>query len=73
MLPSSTALTRWRRSVTTGLAQRLVHAAWATAQRAGAVTAEHPGRLRFGRLGEGTRLAFPLGTIFGEAWMEIGE
>jgi len=73
VLPSSTALTRWRRSVTRGLAQRLVHAAWATAQRAGAVTAEHPGRLRFGRLGEGTRLAFPLGTIFGEAWMEIGE
>lgn len=42
-------------------------------QRAGAVTAEHPGRLRFGSLGHGTRLAFPQGTLFGEPWIHLGE
>ncbi|MEU1158822.1 acyltransferase, partial [Streptomyces sp. NPDC005918] len=30
------------------LAQRAVHAGWEWAQRTGAVTAAHPGRLRFG-------------------------
>jgi acetyltransferase-like isoleucine patch superfamily enzyme len=41
-------------------------------QRAGSVTAEQPGRFRFGAIGEATRLAFPLGTIFGEPWIRIG-
>ncbi len=58
----------WRRR----LAQRAVHTAWAWAQRTGSVTAERPGRLRFGALGEGTRLAFPLGTVFGEPWIHLG-
>ncbi|MFB7435347.1 acyltransferase [Streptomyces microflavus] len=50
----------------------VVHRGWAWAQEAGAVTAEHPGRLRFGAIGEGTRLAFPQGTVFGEPWIELG-
>jgi acetyltransferase-like isoleucine patch superfamily enzyme len=58
----------WRRS----LAQRAVHKAWAWAQRAGSVTAEHPAGLRFGSIGEATRLAFPLGTVFGEPWIHLG-
>ncbi|MFI0505560.1 acyltransferase [Streptomyces albogriseolus] len=54
------------------LAQRAVHAGWAWVQRTGSVTAEQPGRFRFGAMGTGTRLAFPLGTIFGEPWIRIG-
>ncbi|MFF5439519.1 acyltransferase [Streptomyces achromogenes] len=54
------------------LAQRAVHAGWAWVRRAGSVTAEHPGRFRFGAIGEHTRLAFPLGTIFGEPWIRLG-
>ncbi|CAM5314925.1 hypothetical protein SPURM210S_00996 [Streptomyces purpurascens] len=38
----------------------------------GSVTAEHPGRYRFGAMGTGTRLAFPLGTVFGEPWIHVG-
>lgn len=41
-------------------------------QRAGAVTAEHPGPHRFRRIGPGTRLAFPQGTLFGTEAIEIG-
>jgi hypothetical protein len=55
-----------------GLAQRAVHTGWAWVQRAGAVTAEQPGRFRFGAMGTGTRLAFPLGTVFGEASIRLG-
>lgn len=41
-------------------------------QRTGAVTADHPGRFRFGAIGPSTRLAFPLGTVFGEPWIHLG-
>ncbi|MDQ0700030.1 acetyltransferase-like isoleucine patch superfamily enzyme [Streptomyces sp. W4I9-2] len=61
-------LARWPRRA----ASRAVHVGWAWAQRAGAVTAEHPGRLRFRAIGTGTRLAFPQGTVFGEPWIELG-
>jgi serine acetyltransferase len=63
------ALTAWRRRVL-GAA---VHRGWRWVQDAGAVTAESPGRLRFRRIGRGTRLAFPQGTVFGEPWIELGE
>ncbi|WP_309484303.1 acyltransferase [Streptomyces himalayensis] len=63
------SLTAWRRRV----AQRAVHAGWAWVQWTGAVTAERPGRLRFGALGHGTRLAFPQGTVFGEPWIHLGD
>ncbi|WP_267245918.1 acyltransferase [Streptomyces sp. PR69] len=69
---ASSALHRaatWRRRALT----RAVHRGWAWVQDAGAVTAERPGRLRFRRLGAGTRLAFPQGTVFGEAWIELGD
>jgi serine acetyltransferase len=58
----------WRR----GLVQRAVHTCWSWAQHAGSVTAENPGRFRFGSIGEATRLAFPLGTVFGEPWIHLG-
>lgn len=68
-LPAVTALTSLRRR----LASRAVHAGWRWMQRAGAVTAQTPGRLRFGAIGNGTRLAFPQGTVFGEPWIRLGE
>ncbi len=37
------------------------------------MTAECPGPYRFRRIGGGTRLAFPQGTVFGEQWIELGE
>ncbi|QNE78591.1 acyltransferase [Streptomyces finlayi] len=52
---------------------RAVHRAWAWVRETGAVTAQHPGRLRFRRIGPGTRLAFPQGTVFGEPWIELGD
>lgn len=55
------------------LGQRAVHTVWDWVRRTGAVTAEHPGRLRFGAIGTGTRLAFPLGTVFGEPWIHLGD
>ncbi|MFJ2295566.1 acyltransferase [Streptomyces sp. NPDC087894] len=56
-----------------GVMSRVVHRVWAWVQETGAVTAQHPGRLRFRRLGTGTRLAFPQGTVFGEPWIELGD
>ena len=55
------------------LASRAVHGAWRWAQHHGAVTAGHPGPYEFRRIGDGTRLAFPQGTIFGAPWIELGE
>lgn len=65
----SSAVADWRRRAT----QRAVHAGWAWVQRTGAVTAQRPGRLRFGALGDHTKLAFPQGTVFGEPWIRIGD
>lgn len=74
MFPSAaralaTAAAAWRRRA----ASRLVHRARRWAQNAGAVTAERPGLLHFGRIGPGTRLAHPLGTVFGERWIHLGD
>lgn len=55
------------------LSSRAVHALWRRAQHAGAVTAQRPGPHRFRRIGPGTRLAFPQGTVFGTPWIEIGD
>ncbi|AXG82310.1 acyltransferase [Streptomyces paludis] len=63
------SLTTWRRS----LASRAVQRGWRWVQETGAVSAERPGRLRFRRIGTGTRLAFPQGTVFGEPWIELGD
>jgi acetyltransferase-like isoleucine patch superfamily enzyme len=63
------ALAAWRRRT----ASRAVHRGWRWIQSAGAVTAERPGPLRFGRIGIGTRLAFPQGAVFGEPWIHLGD
>ncbi len=66
---SLSALAAWRRRLVTGA----VHAGWRWVQQAGAVSAERPGRLRFGAIGTGTKLAFPQGTVFGEKWIRLGD
>lgn len=62
------SLTAWRRRALSGAFHRCRR--WV--QETGAITAAHPGGLRFARIGEGTRLAFPQGTVFGEPWIELG-
>ncbi|WP_058041399.1 acyltransferase [Streptomyces roseifaciens] len=66
---ASTALRAWGRRA----ASSAVHRGWRWIQQAGAVTAERPGPYRFRRIGPATRLAFPLGTVFGERWIELGD
>src|SRR3954463_3420022 len=51
---------------------RLVHRGWAYAREAAALSPGSTGAYRFRGLGEGACVAFPLGAIFGEAWIEIG-
>ncbi|MEV6651725.1 acyltransferase [Streptomyces sp. NPDC051219] len=63
------SLAAWRRRAVS----HAVHRGWQWMQQAGAVTADRPGRLRFGRIGAGTRLAFPQGTVFGEPWIHLGD
>lgn len=63
------AVAGWRRRA----ASRLVHRVWRWAHEAGAITAERPGPLRFRRIGPGTRLAHPQGTVFGEHWIHLGD
>ncbi len=52
---------------------RLIHRGWAAVRAAGALTPASPAGYRFRRLGEGACLAFPIGAIFGEQWIEIGD
>ncbi|NLU73478.1 acyltransferase [Streptomyces sp. HNM0575] len=61
------------RNALASLASRAVHGLWRRAQYAGAVTAQRPGPYAFRRIGAGTRLAFPQGTIFGTPWIELGD
>lgn len=51
----------------------LIHRLWAAVRAAGAVSPTSPAGYRFRRLGEGACLSFPVGAIFGEAWIEIGD
>ncbi|RJL24741.1 acyltransferase [Bailinhaonella thermotolerans] len=51
----------------------LVHRGYGYLKSAAAVTPLSPAGYRFRRLGEGACLAFPLGAVFGEQWIEIGE
>ena len=55
-----------------GLAWRLVHRAWRTAQWAGAITPDSPAGRRFASFGVGSIIGFPAGALYGEAWIEIG-
>lgn len=50
----------------------LVQRGWEWVRETGSVSAERPGRLRFGAIGPGTRLTFPLGTVFNERWIHLG-
>ncbi len=50
----------------------LVHGLWRAAQRAGTITAESPAGREFAGFGSGSLIAFPVGALFGQAWMEIG-
>lgn len=61
------------RNASASLASRAVHALWRRVQQAGAVTAGCPGPYTFHRIGTGTRLAFPQGTLFGTRWIALGE
>jgi acetyltransferase-like isoleucine patch superfamily enzyme len=62
------AASRFRR-----LLNAAVHRGWEWLVRQGAITPSTPGRFRFARLGEGTCIGFPVGTIFGERWIAIGD
>ncbi|MEV4181377.1 acyltransferase [Streptosporangium canum] len=61
------------RGVVRRAAGRLIHRGWAAIRTAGAVSPANPAGYRFRRLGDGACLSFPIGAIFGEAWIEIGE
>jgi acetyltransferase-like isoleucine patch superfamily enzyme len=58
-----------RRAVAAGLVQ----AAWRRMQQAGIVTAESPAGRRFAAFGPGSLMAFPMGSVYGEAWIEVGD
>ena len=66
--PLVASVRRARRALTT----EIVHRTWEWAALAGAIgPGDRRGR-RFGALGEGSFIAFPQGTIFNEAYIEIG-
>ena len=67
-MPGKKALARGYRT----LAWQVVHRAWRAAQQAGAITAATPAGRRFAAFGHGSIMAFPTGTLFGEAWIEVG-
>ncbi len=50
-----------------------MHWGWREFQRAGLVTAGTPAGRAFRRFGRGSLMAFPTGSVFGEAGIEIGE
>ncbi|WP_369408639.1 acyltransferase [Herbidospora daliensis] len=52
---------------------RLIHRMWAYIREAGALTPLSPAGYRFRKLGDGVCIAFPVGAIFGEQWIEIGD
>ena len=57
-------LRRWR--------SEAVHAIVERVERWGIVGDEHSRAARFGYFGEGARIGFPMGTVYGERWMHIG-
>jgi acetyltransferase-like isoleucine patch superfamily enzyme len=61
------------RDVVRGAISALIHRGWTAIRAAGAVTSRTPAGYRFRHLGDGACLAFPVGAIFGETWIEIGE
>jgi acetyltransferase-like isoleucine patch superfamily enzyme len=59
---------RSRRTLST-----VVHRGWQWVQRHGEITPSTPGGHRFARLGDGACIAFPVGTLYGEPWISIGD
>jgi carbonic anhydrase/acetyltransferase-like protein (isoleucine patch superfamily) len=51
---------------------RVAHRTWREFQRAGLVTADTPAGQAFAAFGSGSILAFPAGSVFGEAWIAVG-
>ena len=51
---------------------RALHGTWRAVQQAGAITPGSRAASRFAAFGPGSLLAFPPGSLFGEAWIEIG-
>lgn len=60
-------------SVWRALAWRVVHWGWREFQRAGTVTADTPAGRAFREFGAGSVMAFPAGSVFGEAWIAVGD
>jgi len=54
------------------LVWRAVHWGWREFQRAGIVTAGTPAGRVFRRFGDGSVMAFPAGSVFGEHWIHLG-
>jgi acetyltransferase-like isoleucine patch superfamily enzyme len=66
----------WRNAVTQRYRHHrgvLLHRVWKAVQDAGVVTAETPAGQRFGAFGAGAMMAFPVGTVYGERWIRVGE
>src|ERR1022692_3048686 len=68
-MPSLGSWRRWRRQV----AARLIHAAWHRIRQAGTITADTAAGRRFAAFGPGSLIAFPVGAVYGEQWIEIGD
>ncbi|GAA1184840.1 acyltransferase [Kitasatospora gansuensis] len=71
-MPNASSLLTAVRARGRRAAGRLVHRGWTWVQGVGAVSNQSPGPYRFRELGDGTKLAFPLGTVFNEQWITIG-
>jgi acetyltransferase-like isoleucine patch superfamily enzyme len=50
-----------------------VHRGWEWVQRHGQITPATPAGRRFAHLGDGACIAFPVGTLYGEPWISIGD
>ncbi|MFF5262471.1 acyltransferase [Actinomadura viridis] len=50
-----------------------VHLGWDWIRRQGEITPHTPGRRKFAHLGEGACIGFPVGAIYGEPWISIGD
>ncbi|MDH6122218.1 DapH/DapD/GlmU-related protein [Kitasatospora sp. GAS204B] len=71
-MPNAAALLTAVRSRARRAAGRVVHRGWRWVQETGAVTNRNPGPYRFHTLGDGSKFAFPLGTVFNEQSIAIG-
>ncbi|MFI6318429.1 acyltransferase [Nonomuraea sp. NPDC050556] len=60
------------RATAKATAARALHRGWNWVQDSAAITPGTPLSRRFARFGEGARIAFPQGAIYGEPWICIG-